>query len=95
MNVRQAQRDACSGSMQTLEEKCVDGKMEVKVKLATKGECKINTFALIYKDQGAQPNKFSSLGDNTYSIEVYGCGTVDEIIPGTKEGLALDFLTKA
>ena len=92
---RQAQADACSGSIQRLEEKCVDGKMQMKVKLNTKGECKINTFALIYKDAGAQPNQFSSLWDNTYLVTSYSCGTVEKIIPGTKEGIALDFLIES
>lgn len=91
----QAQKDNCSGSIRRLEEKCVDEKMQVKVKLETKGKCEINTFALIYKDAGAQPNQFSAVGENTYLITAYGCGTVEQIIPGTKEGIALDFLTEA
>jgi len=95
MKALDAQKDACSGSMQILQQDCVEGKMQVKVKLNTKGECKINTFALIYKDAGAQPNEFVSLGGDTYQITAYSCGTIDEIVPGTKDGIALDFLTQA
>lgn len=84
-----AKKQACGASMQVLSQKCADGKMEAKVKLTPKGECKIGGFNVVYEGVGPQPNSFASLGDNTYSITVDKCGQISQIIPQTEDGIAL------
>lgn len=94
MDVLDVEKNACSGSIQIMNQKCVNNKMQVTVRIITRGTCKINTFALLYKDKGAKPNTFTALKDNTYLITAYGCGEIESIVPGTKDGIALDFLKK-
>jgi hypothetical protein len=85
----QAKKDACGGSMQILQQDCVDKKMQVKVKLAPKGECKIGGFTLVYEETGLQQNTFTSLSDDTYSITADTCGKITKIVPQTEEGISI------
>lgn len=92
----EAKKEACSGNMQVLEQKCEEGKMQIKVKLTTKGECKVGNFTLLYeKDNntggGAQSTTFTALEDGTYQLTANTCGTVAAIIPSTEDGIALEF----
>lgn len=89
MNVIQAKKDACGNGLQIVEQKCVDGKMQVMVKLSPKGDCKIGIFTLLFEGTGAQPNSFTELQDHNYSITADTCGKITGIIPRTEEGIAI------
>jgi len=88
-NAIQAKKDACGNGLQIVEQKCVDGKMQVMVKLSPKGDCKIGIFTLLYEGTGAQPNSFTELQDHNYSITADTCGKITGIIPRTEEGIAI------
>jgi len=90
-NIAQSEPVACKGlTVEALEQKCVDNKMQVKVKLTTEGECKINDFIILYEDSKEnQPNTFVSLGKNIYSIEVKTCGPIIDITPRTEGGVSI------
>jgi hypothetical protein len=95
MMARAEKEKACHGIMQILEQGCKEGKFQAKVKLTTQGECEIGSFALFFEDGVARPNEFVRQEDGTYVITSYYCGALQEIVPGTKEGIALDFLIPA
>ncbi|MDD3006912.1 MAG: hypothetical protein PHX30_05045 [Candidatus Pacebacteria bacterium] len=85
----QAKKDACGESMQLVEQRCSDGKMEVMVKLSPTGECKIGGFALLYEGIGSQPNRFTALKGNNYFIVAESCGKITGIVPQTEEGISI------
>ncbi|MDD3007207.1 MAG: hypothetical protein PHX30_06565 [Candidatus Pacebacteria bacterium] len=85
-----ATREDCSGTMKVLSEECIEGKTEMKIKLALKGECEIESFATIFENIGAQPNIFTFLGDDTYSVVSYACGDITKVIPAAKGGIGLE-----
>lgn len=81
-------RESCSGKMRILSQNCVSGRLEIKVKLETKGACEIESFATKQGDSAAA-NDFIRLEDGTYGIAVYNCDTVTEIIPAATGGIGL------
>jgi hypothetical protein len=85
----QAKKDACRGSTQVLEQKCVNKKMQLKVKISSEGRCKIGGFTIVYEGSGIQPNTFASLDDNTYSVTADTCGKITHVIPQTEEGISI------
>lgn len=88
-NVLQSAKEACNGIVNILEEKCVDGKMQLKVRLSTPGQCKIENFIISYDDSGNQPNTFVAAGNDTYMINLDTCGTVTAITPQTEGGVPI------
>ena len=89
-DLAQSEPVACKGlAVEALEQKCVGGKMQLKVKLTTQGECKIEDFIVLYDGKDNQPNTFVSLGNNLYSIEVSTCGDISEITPRTAGGVPI------
>ena len=87
----EAEKEACKGSMEILEQNCVNDEYQAKVRIATKGGCQIGNFIIIFENEGSQPNKFTSLGDNTYAITVDHCGKTMEISPVSASGIYLEF----
>lgn len=85
-----AVRDACSGTIETLDQECKGNKTVTKIKISTKGECAIDNFAVIYENVGTQANTFTAAGDNTYEITSDSCGKIMDIVPATKEGIGLN-----
>jgi len=90
-NIAQPKQEVCKGlAVEALEQKCTDNKMQVKVKLTTEGECKIDDFIVLYDNSKEnQPNTFVSLGKDMYSIEVKTCGRMTDIIPRTEGGVPI------
>jgi hypothetical protein len=84
-------RNACTGSMQVLEEKCLEGKTQATVKITTKGQCNIESFILSYENKGAKPAKSSAIGDGTYLVASDFCGKITKIVPVAEGGMSLDF----
>ena len=85
----QAKKDAYGKSIEIVEQKCVDDKMQVMVKIASEGECKIGRFILLYEGTGAQTNKFTALKGNNYFITADVCGKITKIVPQTEEGIPI------
>lgn len=89
-NITQSEPKVCKAlTVETLQQKCVDNKMQLKVKLTTEGECKISDFIILYDSKENQPNTFVSLGDNVYLIEVETCGGLTDITPRTEGGIPI------
>lgn len=86
-----AKKKDCAGTMEILSQDCVEGKEQIKVKIATRGECKIGGFAVIFEGSGAESNDFTALADGTYAITALSCGTVSRIVPATDSGISLEF----
>jgi len=86
-----AKKKDCAGTMEVLSQDCVEGKEQVKVKIATQGECKIGGFTVIFEESGAESNDFTALGDDTYAITALSCGAVSQIVPATDDGVSLEF----
>lgn len=89
-SMAQSEPVACKVLMlEALEQECVDNKLQIKVKLNTQGECKVNDFVVLYDGKENQPNTFVSLGNNVYSIEVSTCGDISDIVPRSAGGVPL------
>lgn len=89
-----AAEEACGGTMEIISQECNEEKkmMETKMRLVTKGECRIETIATIYEeDGGAHANTFTLLPDGTYSIISEGCGKISRITPANEYGTGLVF----
>jgi hypothetical protein len=84
-----AKKEACGGSMQILDEQCTAGKTQLKVKINSKGECKLGGFTVIYNETDSEPNTFVRQEDGTYLLTVEKCGKLKTIIPQTEEGIAI------
>lgn len=91
MEAIEAKKAACKGSMEILEQNCVDGKTKLKAKITTKGECKIDQFTLYYEGIGAQSGTFSSAEGGIYEITSNICGQLSSIVPAAEGGIALEF----
>lgn len=76
-----AQGGNCDWDMDVFEHNCIDGKMEMKVKVSTAGQCKVSGFDIAYDGKGNQPNIFRAINDFTYSVELDKCGNLTEITP--------------
>jgi hypothetical protein len=87
----ETEREDCSGSMQVVEQNCVNGAYVAKVQLSPKGECKVGNFIVVYTDEGIQKTQVTDLGNNAYSVEIDHCGTVAELTPVTVSGMYLRF----
>lgn len=87
----EAEKEACKGTMEILEQNCADNKYQAKVKIATKGECKIGNFFIFDENDQSQPNNFTRLDDNTYVITSDVCKKITDIIPASVSGMALEF----
>jgi hypothetical protein len=94
MNQVLSEKDACSGDLQVLSQDCVNGSMQIKVKISTKGECKIGGFTLAFAETGTRANDFTAAGDGTYLVTADSCGTVSTITPQTEDGIALELSRK-
>lgn len=87
----EAEKEACRGSMEILEQSCVNDEYQAKAKVITKGECEIGNFIVIFENEGAQSSKLTSLGNGTYAITVDHCGKAMEISPVSTSGIYLEF----
>jgi hypothetical protein len=67
--------------MDVFEHNCIDGKMELKVKVSTAGQCQVGGFDIAYDGKGNQPNTFNQINDFTYSVELDKCGNITAISP--------------
>jgi len=84
-------KDQCVGTLEVLSEKCVEGKTEIEVRIATKGECEIESFNLKYEGTGMEKGTFAISEEGIYIISAKGCGEVNKIVPIGKGGIILDF----
>lgn len=87
----EAEKEACKGTMEILEQNCVDNKYQAKVKLTTKNGCEIGSFFIFDENDQPQPNSFISADDNTYIITADSCLKITDIIPASVNGIALEF----
>ncbi|HEY5137814.1 MAG TPA: hypothetical protein VIJ25_00630, partial [Methylococcales bacterium] len=85
------QEDNCKGSMEILEQDCINNKFQAKVKITTKGECKIGSFVLSLQEYGNVQNASEPLGDGVYEVTADRCGTAIKIGPVTENGMFLEF----
>jgi len=76
-----AQEKNCTWNMDVFEHNCIDGKMEMKVKVSTAGQCKVSGFDIAYDGKESQPNTFSRINDFTYAVELDKCDNITEISP--------------
>ena len=83
-------KDKCKGSLEITDEKCVDGKLEMKVKVSTAGECPIVSFIANYADNKKKIAEFSSLGDNVYSVVLDNCNKVEKLIVSGEGGFMIN-----
>lgn len=91
VNAIAAEKDSCSGTMQIIEQKCVDNKFQAKIKLTTKGECKIGSFGVTMSEYGNVSSGFERQEDGTYVVTSDRCGTTTRIVPVTEDGMGLEF----
>jgi hypothetical protein len=84
--VAKAQQD-CSGSLEVLEQGCIEGSYEAKVMLMTKGKCEIGNFLVTLEELGNIPSTFRQESDGTYIVAADRCGKVTRIVPVAKDGL--------
>lgn len=82
--------DRCSGTMEILGQDCVGEKTEMKLQLHTKGDCEIESFAVLFEEIGVQPSSFVSLGGGTYAVTAYACGKITQVIPAARGGIGLE-----
>lgn len=87
----EAEKEACRGSMEVLEQDCINNEYRAKVRVTTKSQCEIGNFIVIFENSGSQPNKFVSLGDGVYAVSVDHCGKATEISPVSASGIYLEF----
>ncbi|MDD3006911.1 MAG: hypothetical protein PHX30_05040 [Candidatus Pacebacteria bacterium] len=86
-----AEVDNCKGTMQILDQGCVDNGFQAKVQLTTKGECNVGAFVLTLQEYGNVQNEFESLGGGVYVVTSDRCGRAMKIGPVTVDGMYLEF----
>ena len=67
----------CRGSVEVLERKCEGDKSIARVKVATDGDCKINSFIMMIDGEN-RIARFEKEGD-IYNLSVGQCGMISEI----------------
>ena len=88
-------KSRCSGTVEIIESDCINGKLEMAVKVVTSGDCAIEGFLVGYGSGESgekidfKPAKFSSLGGGLYSVSVSTCGDVAEIIAIGENGVSI------
>lgn len=88
-------KNRCNGSVEVVENNCVDEKLEMAVKVVTGGDCEIEGFLIGYGNQengekiSFKPAKFLSLGSGIYSISLNNCNEVGEVIAIGENGVSI------
>ncbi len=91
LNYLAAEAEACSGSVEVVDQGCKDGVFSAQVKVTPRGECRIGSFIVAYAEDGAQSNDFKRLEDGTYEVSVRGCGQLEKITPVAEDGMSFAF----
>ncbi len=87
--------DKCKGSLETLENVCEGGKLEIKVKVSTAGSCEIEGFLASYKSaDNAEKNElkraeFSKISDGLYLVSLDDCAKIPELIAVGENGISI------
>jgi len=82
-------KDKCRGSLEIIDKKCADGKLEMKVKVSTTGDCPVVSFIVDYADNKKKIAEFSSLGDNDYLVVLDNCNEVEKLIASGEGGFTI------
>ncbi len=88
-------KDKCRGTVEALESDCVDEKLEIKVKVITNGDCRIEGFWVGHKNKengekiSSKPVKFSSLGGKLYLVATDSCEEISELIAIGENGISI------
>lgn len=92
-------RQRCEGKVEILEQSCENGKLNLKVKVETKGECKIQSFIAkidteyqifkfdpspLAKDKGFEKT------DDFYNLTLSSCPEEFEVIAVGEEGISIE-----
>ena len=83
-------KDKCKGSLEIMDEKCVDGNLEMRVKVSTVGDCPIVSFIANYADNKKKIAEFSSLGNNVYLVVLDNCNKVEKLIVSGEGGFTIN-----
>jgi len=85
----------CRGKLKIVEQKCVEGKLQMKVRVSTPGKCEINGFQIGYKKEGSKEEKlsyklalFSKLDDGLYAVTANSCENVADVV-AVGEGVSI------
>jgi len=81
----------CNGTLDILDDKCVDGKEHLMVKITTDGICKIGGFSVFMEGESAKSNIFAVSEEGNYAITVASCGEVSKIKAVTENGISISF----
>ncbi|MEA1937264.1 MAG: hypothetical protein U9N04_04105 [Patescibacteria group bacterium] len=82
-------KDRCKGFLEIMDEKCVDGKLEMKVKVSTAGDCFVVSFIANYADNKKKIAEFSSLGDDVYLVVLNNCDKIEKLIVSGEGGFTI------
>lgn len=77
----------CEGKTEILEKKCEEGKLKVKTKVETKGECEVQSFVAKI-DSEYQIFKFEK-SDNFYNLTLDSCPKKFEVITVGEGGIVI------
>ena len=80
----------CKGTLEILENDCVNGKTEILSSVVTNGECKVNNFMVYFKEVGLRPIEFSSVENEQYLITANYCGDLDKVVAVGRGGVSID-----
>jgi hypothetical protein len=83
--------EACTGAMEVLEQGCVSGHYQAKVKLTTAGECEIGSFTVVFEELGNVLGSFTRDQDSIYTVAADSCGKFVRIKAANRDGVSLDF----
>jgi len=82
-------RENCQGRINLLSQNCSENKMNLEVKLITKGECPISNF-IVKIDREPQMAQFAfDQENNIYRLVVNKCGEISQITAVSQEGFSI------
>lgn len=83
-------KNECQGTVEILENQCLDENLIVKARVSTAGDCKISGFFVSYGEQKKPVLKFSNLGSELYAVSVSGCNDISQLIAIGKNGIIIE-----
>lgn len=86
-------KDKCKGSLEIMNEKCINEKLEMRVKVSTAGDCPVVSFIANYADNKKKIAEFSNSGDNAYLVVLDNCNKIEKLIVSGKGGFTIDTWT--
>lgn len=88
-------KSRCNGSLEIIENNCIEERLEIKVKVNTAGSCRIDGFLAVYEvkegetEEGLKSTKFSDLGEGIYSVKIRDCDEIKELIAIGESGISI------